>query len=192
MLLILLTFFNNARMSRLKSYTIYIVGFFVFMVYSLPATRRYISIFESLTLNIDTSYDASSSKRLEFIKYGFDIIQDNFFGVGWGKLMWFHSDFIQIMAAAGLIPGLFFIGSILFFMVRVFRYFKHTKRHKKLLETNVEIFLALNLVIFISISLAMNGNFALVQTGAPIFILWVISENYVNYCIKNQNKKESI
>ena len=63
---------------------------------------------------------------------------------------------------------------------------------KKLLETNVEIFLVLNLVIFISISLAMNGNFALVQTGAPIFILWVISENYVNYCIKNQNKKESI
>ena len=56
-------------MSKLKSYSIYIVGF-VFVVYSLPATRRYISIFESLTLNIDTSYDASSSKRLEFIKYG--------------------------------------------------------------------------------------------------------------------------
>ena len=93
MLLILLTFFNNARLSRLKSYTIYIVGFFVFMVYSLPATRRYISIFESLTLNIDTSYDASSSKRLEFIKYGFDIIQDNFFGVGWGKLMWFYTNY---------------------------------------------------------------------------------------------------
>ena len=79
-------------------------------------------------------------------------------------------------------------------MVKVFRYFKHTRRHTKLLETNIEIFLALNLVIFIFISLAMNGSFALVQTGAPIFILWVISENYINYCIKNQNKnqKESI
>ena len=31
-----------------------------------------------------------------------------------------------------------------------------------------------------------------VQTGAPIFILWVISENYINYCIKNHNKKKSI
>ncbi len=192
MLLILLIFFRNARMLKLRSYVIYIVGFFVFMVYSLPATRRYISIFESLTLNIDTSYDASSSKRLEFIKYGFDIIQDNFFGVGWGKLMWFHSDFIQITTATGVIPGLFFIGSILFLMVKVFRYFKHTRRHTKLIETNIEIFLVLNLVIFIIISLAMNGNYALVQTGAPIFILWVISENYINYCIKNQNKKESI
>ena len=83
MLLTLLTFFSNARLSKLKSYSIYIVAFFVFVVYSLPATRRYISIFESLTLNIDTSYDASSSKRLEFIKYGLDIIQNNFF---WSRL----------------------------------------------------------------------------------------------------------
>ena len=72
--------------------------------------------------------------------------------------------------------------------MKVFRYFK-VRRHTKL-ETNIEIFLVLNLAIFI-ISLAMNGNFALIQTGAPIFILWVISENYINYCIKNQNKKEN-
>ena len=103
-------------MSKLKSYSIYIVAFFVFVVYSLPATRRYISIFESLTLNIDTSYDASSSKRLEFIKYGLDIIQNNFFGVGWGELMWFHSDFIQILAATGVIPGLLFLLDLFYFL----------------------------------------------------------------------------
>ncbi len=192
MLLILLIFFSNARMSKLKSYSIYIIGLFVFMVYSLPATRRYISIFQSLTFNIDASYDASSSKRLKFIKYGLEVIQDNFFGVGWGKLMWFHSDFIQIVAATGVIPGILFILSILFFMIKVFRYFKHTRRHTKLSETNIEIFLVLNFAVFIAISLAMNGNYALVQTGAPIFILWVISENYVNYSIKSQNKKRVI
>jgi len=178
--------YSNSLFPNVKKYILLISISFILTIYSLPATYRYFSIFKALTGNIDATYDASSAKRLGLIKYAFTDIKNNFMGVGWGEMWWVHSDILQITAAAGIIPGFLFILSLLLIFIRTIRYHNFIRNFSDNNYEKLSVFICLNFILFVTISLIFNGNYGLVQCGAPIFILWVISDSYVRASINNE------
>lgn len=175
----LIILFRNIIFPYVKKYTLFITFSFIGVVYSLPATVRYFSIFNAMTGNIDVAYDASSSKRLVLINDAFELISNNLTGVGWGKMFWVHSDLIQVLACSGIIPGTLFILSLTLLGVKIFRLHFFVDKFSKNNQLKLSIFICLNLFFYIFTSLALNGNYALIQCGAPIFIFWVIIESYI-------------
>ena len=178
MLINLIIFFRNTIFPNVKKYTLLIVSFFVFLVYSLPATVRYISIFNAITGNIDVAYDASSSKRLALIKDATIIIFRDLNGLGFGNAPWIHSDFFQILACSGIIPGSLFIISLILLGGKIYKRHLFIEKFSEYNQLKLSIFICLNLFFYIFISLGLNGNYSLIQCGAPIFIFWVIIECY--------------
>ena len=172
----------------MKKYTLLITVTFIGLVYSLPATTRYMSIFNAMTGNIDVAYDASSSKRLILIEDGIRTIYNNLNGLGWGKVFWIHSDFIQILACSGIIPGTLFIVSLILLGVKISKHYFFVKKFSNHNQLKLSLFICLSLFFYIVISLGFNGNYALIQCGAPIFIFWAIIEYYTMQSI-NKFKK---
>ena len=185
-------FYKSFIFPNVKKYSIAIVGIFIILVYSLPATQRYFSIFNAIILNIDPTLDASSSKRLELIISGLEIVKENFFGVGWGKILWIHNDIIQITAASGIIPGIIFIYSLIYLLLRVVRYYNFINNKLPNNSKHLILFICLNFVLHTFISLVFNGNYQLIQCGAPIFLLWVIADSYIDNSIKSKNTNINI
>tara|TARA_X000000368_G_C22393367_1_gene434311 strand:+ start:57 stop:485 length:429 start_codon:yes stop_codon:yes gene_type:complete len=132
-----------------------------------------------MTGNIDVAYDASSSKRLVLINDSINLIFHNLNGLGWGKMFWVHSDLIQILACSGIIPGSLFIISLILLGVKIFKRRLFVEKFSTNNQLKLSIFICLNLFFYIFISLGLNGNYALIQCGAPIFIFWVIIECYL-------------
>jgi hypothetical protein len=161
------------------------------MVYSLPATQRYFSIFNALSGNIDAQYDASSSKRLELIKATINIISNNTMGVGWGNMLWVHSDFLQILASAGIIPGSLFILSLIFLVIKTIRTYNYINNYSINNETKLSLFICINFLAYIITSLILNGNYALIQAGVPIFTLWVVVDGYTSDCLYSEKNEET-
>ena len=176
MLIYFLISFRNTIFPNVKKYTLLITVSFIGLVYSLPATTRYMSIFNAMTGNIDVAYDASSSKRLILIDDAIRKIYDNLNGLGWGKVFWVHSDFIQILACSGIVPGTLFIASLILLGVKILKHYLFVKKFSNYNQLKLSLFICLSLFIYIVISLGLNGNYALIQCGAPIFLFWVIIE----------------
>tara|TARA_A100000164_G_C21529989_1_gene595541 strand:- start:35 stop:556 length:522 start_codon:yes stop_codon:yes gene_type:complete len=172
-----------------KKYTLIITLTFIAFVYSLPATVRYLSIFNAITGNIDAAYDASSSKRLILINDAIRIIYNNLNGLGWGKVFWVHSDLIQILACTGIVPGTLFIISLILLGVKIFKYRLYIEKFSDNNQLKLSLFICLSLFFYIVISLGFNGNYALIQCGAPIFMFWVIIECFT---IQSMNKFKRI
>ena len=189
MLINTLVFFRSSIFPDIKKYSIFIISIFITFVYSLPATQRYYSIFNALSGNIDSQYDASSSKRLELLNDGIYIISNNIMGVGWGNMHWVHSDLIQILGCAGIIPGSLFIISLILLFIKTFRTYNFINRYQVNDQTKLSLFICINFLAYVSISLILNGNYGLIQCGAPIFILWIIVDGYTSDCLDfKQNK----
>ena len=98
-------------------------------------------------------------------------------GTGWGSQGWVHSDFLQISATIGIIPGIIFILAPFFLLLRTYR------RYSTALSEEQTVFFTLcSLLIFIIISIGLNGNIYLVQCGAPLFLLMALAYAYIeNY-----------
>jgi hypothetical protein len=180
MLVNTLIFFKNKIFPNVKKYTLLLTCSFVAVVYSLPATERYISIFNAISGNIDTAYDASSSKRLGLIDNAVNTIWNNINGVGWGKMFWVHSDILQIFGCAGIIPGAIFTISLILLGIKIFKRRTFINKYSINNQLKLSFFICSSFFIYIIISLVMNGNYALIQCGVPIFILWVITDCYIN------------
>ena len=179
MLIYFLISFRNTIFPNVKKYTLLITVSFIGLVYSLPATTRYMSIFNAMTGNIDVAYDASSSKRLALISDAIIVIFRDLNGIGWGRMPWVHSDILQILANAGIIPGSLFIISLISLGVKIFQRRLFLEKFSEYNKLKLSFFICINLFFYIIISLGLNGNYALIQCGAPIFIFWVIIECYV-------------
>ncbi|MFL2998619.1 MAG: O-antigen ligase family protein [Candidatus Neomarinimicrobiota bacterium] len=189
MLVYCLVSFRNIIFPNVKKYTLIITLTFIAFVYSLPATVRYLSIFNAITGNIDAAYDASSSKRLILINDAIRIIYNNLNGLGWGKVFWVHSDLIQILACSGIVPGTLFIISLILLGVKIFKYRLYIEKFSDNNQLKLSLFICLSLFFYIVISLGFNGNYALIQCGAPIFMFWVIIECFT---IQSMNKFKRI
>ena len=176
-ILLFLTIFmyKNILMPHMKFYIGFVVTVFVFYVYSQPVEGRYISAFKALTGQIDTRYDSSGGVRLARAEIAINSIISNPLGTGWGSQGWVHNDILQIGSTVGIIPGATLFFAPLLLLLKIYRIFSEI-----IVEHKTMLFTMIGLLIFIIVSIFLNGNFFLVQTGVPLFVLWAIIYSYVH------------
>jgi len=102
-----------------------------------------------------------------------NLIVEKPLGTGWGSQGWVHSDVLQIAASIGIIPGVIFIIAPLFLLFRMYKFYLLAAPDEKTV-----FFICCGLLIFVIISLSLNGNIMKVQSGAPLFVLWAITDGY--------------
>ena len=159
----------------MKPYALIVTIAFVTYIYSQPVEGRYISTFKALTGNIDTRYDSSGGERMARAQIAINSIINRPFGTGWGSQGWVHSDVLQIAASIGILPGIIFIIAPLFLLFRMYRAYLIASINDK-----TAFFVCCGLLIFVIISLSLNGNIMKVQSGAPLLVLWAIADGYLS------------
>ena len=176
-ILLLATIFQyrNFLVPYMKSYALLVTMVFVAYVYSQPVEGRYISTFKALTGNIDTRYDSSGGARMARAQIAIDSIVEKPLGTGWGSQGWVHSDVLQIAASVGIIPGIIFLIAPLFLLFRMYRAYLIAP-----INDQTFFFSCCGLLIFVIISLSLNGNIMKVQSGAPLLLLWAIADGYLS------------
>ena len=157
----------------MKTYVLLVAIAFVAYIYSQPVEGRYISTFKALMGNIDTKYDSSGGARIIRANIAIESIVENPLGTGWGSQGWVHSDALQIAASIGIIPGVIFLTAPLFLLFRMYRAYLTAP-----INDQTAFFSCCGLLIFIIISLSLNGNILKVQTGVPLFVLLAITDGY--------------
>lgn len=168
--LLILFMYRSKVLPFIKTYAIIVVIGFVIYIYSQPVEGRYISTFLALSGNIDRKYDSSSAARMDRANTAIRSIKNRPMGTGWGSQGWVHSDFLQLGASLGIVTAVIFIMGPILLLLNIYRTFN---KAPPVLQTG--LFLCISLLIYIIISLSLNGNILKVQTGAPIFVTWAIS-----------------
>ena len=174
-LIFIILSYNSSSIYNVKTYAIFVTFIFVAYIYSQPVEGRYISTFKALTGQIDTRYDSSGNKRMTKAQNAIDSIVKTPHGTGWGSQGWVHSDVLQIGASIGVIPGLILLTAPLFILVRIYRIFLLAPPNEQTIY-----FICCSLLIFVIISLLLNGNILLVQSGTPLFLFWAIIDAYLS------------
>jgi O-antigen ligase len=165
--------YKGSLLPKIKSYILLVTISFVFYIYSQPVQGRYISTFKALTGQIDTRYDSSGAKRLKWAQIAIKSVVSDPLGTGWANQGWVHSDILQVAASIGIIPGIIFILAPIILLLRIYRMYLTCHSEQKTL-----LFVFCCLMIFIIISLSLNGNFFLVQCGVPLFLFWALAFSY--------------
>ena len=169
--------YKSYKIPYLKAYIGLITFAFVAYIYSQPVEGRYLSAFKALTGQIDVRYDSSGNERLSRAKIALNSIVSYPQGTGWGSQGWVHNDILQISSTNGVIPGFILLFTPVFLLLRIYRFYRAAPSEQKTI-----LFTLIGLLIFIIISMILNGNFALVQTGVPLFVLWALTYFYIeNY-----------
>ena len=166
--------FRSYLLPNMKSYILIITISFVVYIYSQPVEGRYLSTFKALAGQIDTRFDSSGGERLNRVKIALASIASHPLGTGWGSQGWVHSDFLQISATIGIIPGVIFLFVPLFLLLRSYRCYL-----RAIPEQKTVFFVLCGFLIYIIISISLNGNIFLVQCGAPLFLLWALTYAYI-------------
>ena len=174
--------YRSSLLPNMKSYILLVTISFVAYIYSQPVEGRYISTFKALTGQIDTRFDSSGGVRLARAKIAMASIASHPLGTGWGSQGWVHSDFLQISATIGIIPGVIFLFVPLFILLRCYRCYLTA-----IPEQKTVFFVLCGLLIFIIISIGLNGNIYLVQCGAPLFLLLALAYAYTEYYNKGHS-----
>jgi len=165
--------YRGSLLPYMKSYAVLVTLTFVAYVYSQPVEGRYISTFKALTGEIDTRYDSSGGARMIRAQIAIDSIVEKPLGAGWGSQGWVHSDVLQIAASIGIIPGVMILTAPLFLLFRLYRTYLTIPKNDQ-----TAFFVCSSLLIFVIISLSLNGNILKVQSGVPLFVLWAITGGY--------------
>ncbi len=164
-------FFNDQVVPKIKKYMILLSLSFIIYVYSQPVEGRYISTFKAIAGKIDNRYDSSGSQRLMFIQLALEGIKNNPIGVGWGYKFWVHSDLIQLSLKTGVVSGFLFFYILIILLKKNLTYYSRQKGE-------VIYFCFTCLMIFVILSLGVNGNISLVQCGVPMFLFISLIESY--------------
>ena len=164
-------FFKDKLVFKIKTYIVFLSLSFIIYIYSQPVEGRYISAFKAIAGKIDNRYDSSGAQRLIFIQGAIDRIKNNPIGDGWGSRFWIHSDFLQITLNTGIISGLLFIYMLIILLRKNLRKYSRQKGE-------VIYFCFSCLMIFVILSLGVNGNISLVQCGIPIFLFISLIESF--------------
>ena len=175
LLLATITQYRSSLIPYMKSYALFVMVVFVAYVYSQPVEGRYISTFKALAGNIVSKYDSSGGARMARAQIAIDSIVEKPLGTGWGSQGWVHSDVLQVAASVGIIPGIIFLIAPLFLLFRLYRAYLIAS-----INDQTAFFACCGLLIFVIISLYLNGNIMKVQSGAPLFVLWAIADGYLS------------
>jgi hypothetical protein len=176
-ILLLATIFQyrGSLIPYMKTYVFLVTIIFVTYVYSQPVEGRYISTFKAIMGNIDARYDSSGSARIGRANIAIESIINQPFGTGWSSQGWVHSDILQIAATIGIIPGFLLLFAPILLLLRIFSFYLKAPPDQQTIY-----FCLCGFLIYIIISLCLNGNIILVQCGAPLFLLWAISDGFIN------------
>ena len=169
--------YRGSLLPNMKSYILLITIAFVVYIYSQPVEGRYISTFKALTGQIDARYDSSGGVRLERAKIALASMVAHPIGTGWANQGWVHSDILQVAASMGIIPGIIFLFAPIMLLLKIYRLYLISHPAQQTL-----LFVFCCLLIFIIISLSLNGNYFLVQCGVPLFLFWALSYGYGEHC----------
>ena len=175
MFLITIFKYHAILIPYLKSYALILISLFIAYVYSQPVKGRYISTFKAITGQIDSRYDSSGNARLGRAKTAYKSITENPIGTGWGSQGWVHSDVLQVASSLGVIPGLIFFISPIFLISRLYRFYKFVR-----IEDKTIFFSCFLIMLYVLISQIFNGNYVLIQCGAPLAIFWASIQSYIN------------
>jgi hypothetical protein len=118
--------------------------------------------------------DTSGQKRWLRATEALDAALANPTGNGWAASGWVHSDFIQIAANQGVVPGLIFLGAYLAVLVRLGRAaLRRPRGGSGLSALGIPLFLS-----FIAVGgiLLFEGVEFLPQTLLPVWVMWVLAE----------------
>ena len=173
MLLLTIIHYKNQLLPKLKPYILILITAFIVYIYSQPVEGRYFSIFKALTGQIDQKYDSSGANRMAKARMALESIKSNPLGTGWSSQGWVHSDLLQISSTIGIIPGIIFLYSLISsFLKLLIKYIQ--------LESveNTSLFIGSCLMVYILVSLILNGNILIVQCGAPLVLLWALFSGY--------------
>ena len=165
--------YRSSLIPFMKTYAILVTMIFVAYIYSQPVEGRYISTFKALTGNIDTRYDSSGGVRMIRAYIAIESIVEKPLGTGWGSQGWVHSDVLQIGASMGVIPGLILFLGPIFLLFRMYKFYLLVPPNEQTI-----FFVCCGLLLFVIISLSLNGNIFKVQSGVPLFVLWAIIDGY--------------
>jgi len=178
-ILLIVTIFQyrSFLLPNMKRYILLVTLSFVVYIYSQPVEGRYLSTFKAFTGEIDTRFDSSGGVRLARAKIAMTSIASHPLGTGWGSQGWVHSDILQIGATIGIIPGVIFLFMPLFILLRCYQCYLTAIPEQKTI-----FFVLCGLLIYVIISISLNGNIFLVQCGAPLFLLLALAYAYIeNY-----------
>jgi hypothetical protein len=142
---------------------------------SLPAhTRERIEslghILEGRPDEIDTSGQKRWVRAVEAFRYALE----NPAGTGWASSGWVHSDFIQVAANQGLIPGLIFLGA---YLAGLWRLVKRKTSAPELESLRLPLLLSFSAVGGI---LLYEGVQFLPQTVLPVWLVWALVETWLS------------
>lgn len=142
---------------------------------SLPThTRERIEslghILEGRPDDIDTSGQKRWVRAVEAFRYALE----NPVGTGWASSGWVHSDFIQVAANQGLIPGLIFLGA---YLAGLWRLGRRKNAAPELESLRLPLLLSFAAVGGI---LLYEGVQFLPQTVLPVWLVWVLVETWLS------------
>ena len=166
--------YRSSLLPYMKTYALLVTMAFVAYIYSQPVEGRYISTFKALTGQIDTRFDSSGGVRMARAKIAIDSIIEKPLGTGWGSQGWVHSDVLQIGATLGVIPGLILFLAPVFLLFQMYKLYLRGSP-----DEQTVFFICCGFLIYIIISLSLNGNILLVQSGLPLFLLWAVVDSYL-------------
>jgi len=168
--------YRSSLLPYMKTYALLVTLIFVAYIYSQPVEGRYISTFKALAGKIDSRYDSSGGERLARAKHAITSIALQPLGTGWASQGWVHSDILQIGATVGIIPGAILLFSPLALLLRAYKYYGRVQKEDKTVFFTLGV-----LLLFVIISLGLNGNIFLIQCGVPLFLFWALSYGYCEY-----------
>lgn len=120
--------------------------------------------------------DSSGYVRQQRMLGALETISENPLGVGWSRSGWVHSDFLQVMANTGWIPGLIFFMAFIGLGIRSFRLLRNillTSREKDIINVLLMCYTSTGIMLLI------NNNYVLTQTGVPLFLIWALLHVYI-------------
>tara|TARA_B100000519_G_scaffold53643_1_gene44601 strand:- start:2366 stop:3553 length:1188 start_codon:yes stop_codon:yes gene_type:complete len=183
MLFIMLIQFRNRLFPNNPNIKLYVTAIllgFIIYIYSQPVEGRYLSMFKAIAGQIDSRYDSSSANRMYKAQIAISSIISNPFGLGWSSQGWVHNDILQIAATTGVFNAFIFIFGLFNVLSKLYR-----KLITRAAEYYSFYYAAFNIMIYVTISFFLNGNLLLIQTGAPLFLMWAIFSNKIHYLSEN-------
>ncbi|MHB1422894.1 MAG: O-antigen ligase family protein [Gemmataceae bacterium] len=144
---------------------------------ALPsATRDRINslgrVLEGRPDDVDTSGKKRWSRALEALEFAFQEPAGN----GWAASGWVHSDFIQVAANQGLIPGAIFLGAYLVTLWRLGR-----QARARFTRSELEALPLPLLLSFLAVGgiLLYEGVEFLPQTVLPVWLIWALVDTWL-------------